>query len=104
MATGRADAIEEERRLLYVAMTRAKDHLALILPHRFYVRQQNGLGDRHVYAVRSRFLPAEVCERFEQQGWPIEATAAGAAPPAPGAKIDLQARVRAAWSSLPSAR
>jgi DNA helicase-2/ATP-dependent DNA helicase PcrA len=37
MSTGNAEDIEEERRLLYVAMTRAKDQLTLILPHRFYV-------------------------------------------------------------------
>lgn len=35
MATGNAAEIEEERRLLYVAMTRARDHLYLIQPHRF---------------------------------------------------------------------
>ena len=35
MATGKAEEIEEERRLLYVAMTRAKDQLALVVPHRF---------------------------------------------------------------------
>src|SRR5689334_8000106 len=33
---------EEERRLLYVAMTRAKDHLHLVVPQRFFVHQQRG--------------------------------------------------------------
>ena len=42
MATGHSDELEEERRLLYVAMTRAKEHLHLIVPHRFYVTQQSG--------------------------------------------------------------
>ena len=37
MATGSALEIEEERRLLYVAMTRAKEHLDILLPQRFYV-------------------------------------------------------------------
>jgi DNA helicase-2/ATP-dependent DNA helicase PcrA len=97
MATGKAETIEEERRLLYVAMTRAKDHLAIVLPHRFYVRQQSGLGDRHVYAVRSRFLTESVCARFETQSWPIVAAAAGSQQLA-GVKIDLAARVKAAWS------
>ena len=41
MATGKAEEIEEERRLLYVAMTRAKDQLALIVPHRFYTHGQS---------------------------------------------------------------
>ena len=39
-ATGRAESIEEERRLLYVAMTRARSELQLIAPVRFYVTQQ----------------------------------------------------------------
>ena len=40
LATGSTAEIEEERRLLYVAMTRAKDHLHLILPQRFFAHQQ----------------------------------------------------------------
>src|SRR5205823_8068036 len=55
MATGTSEEIDEERRLLYVAMTRAKDTLHLVVPQRFYVHQQSALGDRHVYASRSRF-------------------------------------------------
>ena len=44
LGTGTTDEIEEERRLLYVAMTRAKDHLHLIMPQRFYKHQQRGAG------------------------------------------------------------
>ena len=40
MATGNSAEIEEERRLLYVAMTRARHHLHLLVPQRFYVTQQ----------------------------------------------------------------
>ncbi len=57
MATGSAAEIEEERRLLYVAMTRARHHLHLLVPQRFYVSQQSAFGDRHVYGSISRFLP-----------------------------------------------
>ena len=53
---GSREEIEEERRLLYVAMTRAKETLDLISPQRFFVRQQGPHGDRHVYALRSRFI------------------------------------------------
>ena len=60
MSTGTSEEIEEERRLLYVAMTRAKDHLHLMVPQRFYVHQQAAHGDRHVYASRSRFIPEAV--------------------------------------------
>ena len=57
LSTGSTAEIEEERRLLYVAMTRAKDHLHLILPQRFYAHGQRGNGDRHIYAARTRFIP-----------------------------------------------
>ena len=98
MATGRPETIEEERRLLYVAMTRAKDHLAIVLPHRFYVRQQAGLGDRHVYAVQSRFLTPDVSAHFEQQAWPMTAFAEDQQESVGDCRIDVAARVKAAWA------
>ena len=58
LATETPAEIEEERRLLYVAMTRAKDALHLMTPLRFHVHGQAARGDKHVYAARSRFLPA----------------------------------------------
>lgn len=42
--------LEAERRLLYVAMTRAKDDLQLVVPQRFFTRGQQSKGDRHVHA------------------------------------------------------
>ena len=57
LATGTTAEIEEERRLLYVAMTRAKDDLHLIVPQRFFTHGQSTQGDRHVYASRTRFIP-----------------------------------------------
>jgi DNA helicase II / ATP-dependent DNA helicase PcrA len=60
MATGSAAGIEEERRLLYVAMTRARRHLNLLVPLRFHVTQQARFGDRHVYAPLSRFVTPAV--------------------------------------------
>ncbi|MBS1191286.1 MAG: ATP-dependent helicase [Rhodocyclaceae bacterium] len=97
LATGSLDEIEEERRLLYVAMTRAKDHLDLLIPQRFYVSGQAGLGDRHVYGSRTRFIPNALLPHFESTAWPVPA--AGAAEPAAGqaAVVDLAARMRAMW-------
>ena len=40
LGTGTSEEIEEERRLLYVAMTRAKDQLSIMIPQRFYKSQQ----------------------------------------------------------------
>jgi DNA helicase-2/ATP-dependent DNA helicase PcrA len=99
MATGRAEDIEEERRLLYVAMTRARDRLAIIVPQRFYVTQQSRGGDRHVYASRSRFLTSSVCEALDHVTWPRPA---GEKPhaAAPRAAVDVAARIRDAWRQL----
>jgi DNA helicase-2/ATP-dependent DNA helicase PcrA len=96
MATGRADEIEEERRLLYVAMTRAKQHLALVVPQRFYVTQQAKDGDRQVWASLTRFVPAEVARLFDRiapfalpQAVPVE-------PEVPA--LDLPGRMKALWT------
>ena len=70
VATRNSAEIEEERRLLYVAMTRAKDHLHVMVPQRFYTSGQSGTGDRHVYANRTRFIPNRLATQFEQRSWP----------------------------------
>ena len=57
--------IEEERRLLYVAMTRAEDQLHLMVPQRFFTHGQRSTGDRHVYAQRTRFIPNSVSDIFD---------------------------------------
>src|SRR6185436_5981419 len=70
-STGRAELIEEERRLLYVAMTRAKTSLHLIAPLRYYIAQQPRRGDAHVYGARSRFISRGVLAQLEQLTWPV---------------------------------
>ncbi|VCU70807.1 DNA helicase II [Pigmentiphaga humi] len=97
MSTGDADEIEEERRLLYVAMTRARERLQLVVPQRFYVHQQSGLGDRHVYGTRSRFVPDALLPLFEVLP-KSRGQAAGAAPVREGSRIDIAGRLRGAWS------
>jgi DNA helicase-2/ATP-dependent DNA helicase PcrA len=99
MSSARDDEIEEERRLLYVAMTRARDHLTIMLPQRFYVQQQAGSGDRHVYASRSRFLTADACAAFDHETWPIGLAASTDNAATAGTPIDLAARIRAAWAA-----
>src|SRR5579863_1930209 len=96
LATGSSEEIEEERRLLYVAMTRAKDELALIVPQRFYVHGQPKYGDRAVFASRTRFLPPPLLKHFDRQTWP-EAAPAPQRAASEGSRIDLQARMRAMW-------
>ena len=96
LGTGTTAEIEEERRLLYVAMTRAKDQLTLGVPMRFYVTQQTRNGDRHIHAMRSRFIGRGMLEQFEVTHWspPIGAAAQRPAP----APIDVAARMRGMWA------
>jgi len=63
MATGSDEEIEEERRLFYVACTRAKQALYVAYPLRYYA-QPFGKGDRYGYAQRSRFLTDRVLPHF----------------------------------------
>jgi DNA helicase-2/ATP-dependent DNA helicase PcrA len=80
-------------------MTRAKRHLHVLVPQRFYVSQQPGGGDRHVYATLTRFIPPAVEQHFEAVG-PLAAE-----PASPSAvaglgdvRLDLGARLRAGWT------
>ena len=98
MATGSTAEINEERRLLYVGLTRAKDELDLIVPQRFYVTHQMGYGDRHVYASRSRFIPAALLSLFEQRCWPMPAPALRGSAESRSEAIDLAKRMRAMWT------
>src|SRR4051812_4390312 len=97
MATGTTEELEEERRLLYVAMTRAKEYLHLLVPQRFYVTQQSGGGDRHMYAGRTRFIAEGMVPHFEQVTWP-EAIAVRPGELKPQAPVlQVRARARSMW-------
>ena len=96
LGTGQSHEIEEERRLLYVAMTRAKDDMQLIVPQRFFTHGQNAVGDRHVYAARTRFLPSCVLDQFEARAWPVAGPGA-TRPAAAGMRVDVAARMRNMW-------
>jgi DNA helicase II / ATP-dependent DNA helicase PcrA len=65
-AAGRPELLEEERRLLYVAMTRARNELHLCAPLRFQVTQQAKTGDKHVYGAKSRFMSDKVLDTCEK--------------------------------------
>jgi DNA helicase-2/ATP-dependent DNA helicase PcrA len=67
MATGDDDELEEERRLLYVALTRARDALHVTYPQRYY-RRPRGRDDAHTYSQVSRFLADQVFEHFDVSG------------------------------------
>ena len=79
LATGDAEQIEEERRLLYVACTRAKDWLYVLFPLRYYHRKHR-LGDGHGYAQLTRFIPPPVTQFFDH-GSVVADQTGGRSPP-----------------------
>jgi len=89
--------LEEERRLLYVAMTRARQELALVQPLRFAVGGQASKSDSHVYGGRSRFVTEKVLKTLEPAVFHgtrlIDAGLGDAAPEA----LDVTSRVRQMW-------
>jgi DNA helicase II / ATP-dependent DNA helicase PcrA len=95
-STGRPELVEEERRLLYVAMTRAKSELHLVAPLKYYVASQSRMGDRHVYGAKSRFMTRAVlaCMQAEVFG----DTSPGEALVAAKGSVDVAARLRGMWS------
>jgi DNA helicase-2/ATP-dependent DNA helicase PcrA len=97
LAAGSTPEIEEERRLLYVAMTRAKDHLHLMVPQRFFAHGQRSMGDRHVYAQRSRFIPGSMLNHFESCAWPAAGRAAGVSGRLAHTPVDVGAKMRRMW-------
>src|SRR5262249_62399698 len=106
LATGTVAEIEEERRLLYVAMTRAKDNLHLIVPQRFFAHLQQSNGDRHMYASRTRFIPDDILGNFQGCAWPVAAVRAKGRVPPSDRSISVRACVecgkhRAWFSGIP---
>src|SRR5205814_1584513 len=97
LATGSTPEIEEERRLLYVAMTRAKDHLHLMVPQRFYTHGQRGLGDRHVYAQRTRFIPNALLTHFDNCAWPPPRAAGSLGMRLAREPVDVREKMRRMW-------
>jgi DNA helicase-2/ATP-dependent DNA helicase PcrA len=55
MALSEPDGVEEERRIMYVALTRARNELHVTFPQRFYHRRR-GMDGAHSYGLPSRFL------------------------------------------------
>jgi DNA helicase-2/ATP-dependent DNA helicase PcrA len=96
-STGRAELIEEERRLFYVAMTRAQRALHLIAPLRYYVTQQPRRGDAHVYGGQSRFMTPAVRAQLEQVTWREAETLSGV-PANDAGPVDVAGKLRRLWS------
>ena len=63
-------ALEEERRLLYVALTRAKQNLHLLQPLKYWIPEQQRFGGKHVYGAKSRFFTESVLANIQQISYP----------------------------------
>jgi DNA helicase-2/ATP-dependent DNA helicase PcrA len=96
-ATGKPALIEEERRLLYVAMTRAKQDLHLVAPLKYHITQQTRFGGKHLYGTTSRFLTPAVMTHFDAGSWSSRAGAVREV--ATGdRRVDVAAKLRQFWS------
>ena len=98
MATDKPAQIDEERRLLYVAMTRAKQHLHLVQPLRFFRAHQHRFGSGHTIAPRSRFLPDDILPLFTRRAAVTPEAVADTPVPQPIARVDIGARLRGMWA------
>jgi len=98
MATGSASEIEEERRLLYVACTRAREQLYVSHPLRYYT-QPWAKADTHGYAQRSRFLSKAVVTHFAEVQTGPEQSDGDEAPLGRVTTASIRAGVRSLWET-----
>ncbi|HEY9230201.1 MAG TPA: 3'-5' exonuclease, partial [Gemmatimonadaceae bacterium] len=94
------DELEEERRLMYVAMTRARNHLAVTYPLNVYATRR---GSDYSIDQLSRFIDRGVRERMQRI---VPKSEAGSPPPLPEElppqhepAIDLRALLRGRFAS-----
>ena len=100
-ATGKAELIEEERRLLYVALTRAQNDLVLLAPLKFHLTNQSRQGDAHVYGGRSRFMTEKVLKKLDAIDFPRHQPRGRRRSPLQAAPttstLDVSARLKEMW-------
>ena len=96
MATGTPEEIDEERRLFYVACTRAKNHLYVAHPLRYYT-QSYGRSDTHGYAQRTRFLAPSVMPHFVEVQAVPGSTSDDEAPLPRTTSSSIRAGMRSLW-------
>ena len=96
-ATGKAESVEEERRLLYVGMTRARDDLVLVSPLKFPVTHQPRLADGHVYGGRSRFMTEKVLKCFEPVSFQGSRLADVALKDTEASSLDVGSKLKEMW-------
>jgi DNA helicase-2/ATP-dependent DNA helicase PcrA len=96
MATGSPAEIEEERRLFYVACTRARHHLYVSHPLRYY-KAGSRTTDVHGYAQRTRFVTKRVLPHFVEVPAVAESEGAQEAPLPAVTTAKIRDSVRGLW-------
>jgi len=97
MAVGSPEQIEEERRPLYVAMTRARQHLHLVQPLRFFRSHQHRHADGYILSMRTRFIPDGILDLFERRAH-SRGNCHSASQSQSRIRVNVAARMREMWS------
>jgi DNA helicase-2/ATP-dependent DNA helicase PcrA len=100
LATGKAEQIDEELRLFYVALTRAKRSLQVCFPLRYYHVARGGFSDRHSYAQLTRFISENVKPHFDCRAafGGLDEGEQGPKSSDPSVVAEVRRRARAMWS------
>ena len=99
MATGSAEQIEEELRLFYVALTRARNWLYVCFPQRYFQGYRGSFSDRYGMAQLTRFLPAEVQASFQRHAAVPDSEEEEEGDDAPVSQAaNIRQRTKALWS------
>lgn len=98
LATSSRDEIDEERRLFYVALTRAKRDLHVCFPQRYYHAARGRMSDNHTYAQLTRFIPKQVKSHFDCRPSSVAIAREDAATPALASiQAEVRKRTKALW-------
>jgi DNA helicase II / ATP-dependent DNA helicase PcrA len=99
MATRSTEQVDEERRLFYVALTRAKDWLYVCFPQRYYHAFRGGFSDQYGYALLTRFLPKEIHQHFDcRVAAVLDADPRDSESSSAAVRRSIRHEVRALWS------
>ena len=97
LATGTTAEIEEERRLLYVAMTRAKNDLDLIVPQRFFTHGQNRTATGMSMPRERALFPPDCLSSLSKPRGPGSRRKPPHTTSSAGVRVDVGARMRGMW-------